>query len=81
MAGNEYVKLYIYEEVGEKILVDVYEADDFSDFLLVKVPGTTSEESFQQIGEAFKEVGRVVIGVREDENLSFYGVKVANDDS
>jgi hypothetical protein len=72
------VKLYIYNIEPERVIVDVQEAEDFGDFILVTVdPVNLSQQDGDRLLSEFASVfpDKKVLMIDKSLDLNFYGVK------
>lgn len=78
MTSQNSIKLYLYEHQPTKTMIDVFEADDYGDFLLVKIAKEMEHntEFIEQMKEAFKdEAGKKkIIIFSDDAKFTLYGV-------
>lgn len=68
---SKYVKLYLYEELPEKTLISTFEAEEFSQFLLIRV----SDEALG-INEFMNELSEIVRGLGHEKRVLVLSDKI-----
>lgn len=84
MSQYKHVKLYIYEDAGDKTYIDTIEATSFDEFVLIKVKDEFDSFDLDHIKENFAQLfqGKRVVVVPAHLDISFYGIeKIEDDDS
>lgn len=73
------VKLHIYEDHGKETVVDIFEAREWDDFLLVAVDMPMSQEQVDQLNQAFGSIEKRVVVIPYGVPVKFYGIRESDD--
>lgn len=72
------VKLYVYELMGETVVIDKIEGKAYDDFVIVTVKNYEdfSEEDMASVAKQFNEkLNKIVLFTTEAAELAFYGLE------
>lgn len=76
---NRLVKLYIYQFENEKIYIDQQEAEDFGEFIIIRLDSQTIRDQvhIEELQNKFTETfpGKKVLIVDQALDLAFYGFR------
>jgi len=77
-------KLYAYLYESERIVVDSFEADDWGDFMIVRIKGLGDDayHVYEEARQAIQELapGKKFVIVPDGLEIEFYGVEVEDAD-
>jgi hypothetical protein len=83
--SNKPLKLYVYETQPEKTYIHSFEADDFNDFMLVKLGKMTAEEHLNTVDTLRTELDKIypdkqLIIISDGLDISFYGIRISEEE-